>query len=124
MPRTSPDRPRLLSKSRPGDRIIAVLLLAGVAYFGVQWWQSRSSDSGPARPAMTSATVLNMTPAKAGELDLTVRYTVDGKQHKVTKPVDAAAFQTQGKVAWICYKPSDPSDAAIRLPEDELCGQR
>lgn len=123
MPRTSPERPRLLSSSRPGDRIIAVLVLAGVAYFGVHWWQSRG-PSGPDRPGMAPATVLKTDPAKAGELDLTVRYTVDGKPHQVTKTVDAAAFRAQGEVAWVCYKPGDAGDAAIRLPQDPLCGQR
>lgn len=124
MPRTPrPERPALLSRSRPGDWILAVLVLAGLVFFGVQWWQSHRS-SGPARPAMTAATVVQTKPGKSGALELTVRFAVDGKTREITKTVDAAAFRTQGGVAWVCYKPGDAGDAAIRLPEDPLCGQR
>ncbi|WP_265443787.1 DUF3592 domain-containing protein [Flexivirga meconopsidis] len=123
MPRTPPDprRPGLLGT--PGQKIVAVLLLAVVLYAGLYWWQSRQR-SGPERPAMASATVLREAPAADGRSTLTVRYRVDGKQHETTKDVATAAFTAQGKVVWVCFKPSDPSNADLRLPEDELCGQR
>lgn len=73
---------------------------------------------------MAPATVVSEAPAKDGRAELTVRYSVDGQAHKITKPVDAGAFSAQGKVAWVCYKPGDATDASIRLPYDALCGQK
>jgi hypothetical protein len=121
MPRTSAERPRLLST--PGEKIVALVLVALVAYLGLHWLQTRGSG-GPERPGMTPATILKTAPAKDGDLNLTVRFTAGGKTHEITKPVDSAAFRAQGKIAWVCFKPGDASDAAIRLPQDELCGQK
>lgn len=121
MPRTSPERPGLLST--PGEKLVAFVLIVLVAYLGLHWLQTRGGD-GPARPGMAPATVLKTAPAKGGELDLTVRFRAGDKTHEVTKTVDAAAFRTQGKVAWVCFEPGDPSDAAIRLPQGPLCGQK
>lgn len=120
MPRTSPERPAFLRSWL--DRVLAIVVLAAVAFLLQQWWSGRQPD-GPERPGMAPATVVQQTPAQNGDTDLTVRYRVDGKTYDVTKPVDAAAFRTQGKVAWVCYALDDPTDASIRLPEDPLCAQ-
>ncbi|RNI23910.1 hypothetical protein [Flexivirga caeni] len=121
MPRTSPARPRIqLTRSQQIAALVAVVL---IAYLASQWWHGRQ-PSGPARPAMTTGTVVKLGPAKDGVAELTVRYRVGSDIREVTKPVDLAAFDAQGKVAWVCYRPGDAGNAAIRLPEDELCGQR
>ncbi|NNG37704.1 hypothetical protein HJ588_00235 [Flexivirga sp. ID2601S] len=123
MSRTPPDprRPGLLST--PGQKIVAVLVFAVVLYAGLYWWQSRR-NAGPERPAAAAGTVVREAPADSGRSNLTVRYTVDGKQLETTKDVATAAFTAQGKVVWVCFAPSDPTNAALRLPEDQLCGQR
>ncbi|MFC6703798.1 hypothetical protein [Flexivirga alba] len=120
MPSTPPDRRPSLGS--PRDKLIGILLLIVVVFFAVQWWQGRQS-SGPTRPGMAPATVVSEAPAKDGLAELTVRYSVDGQSRTVTKSVDAQAFSTQGKVAWVCYKPGNVTDASIRLPQDPLCGQ-
>ncbi len=119
MPSTPPDRRPLLGSR---EKLIGILLLIVVLFFAVQWWQGRR-PTGPERPGMAPATVVSETPATDGRADLTVRYSVDGQPHTITKPVDAAAFSAQGKVAWVCFRPGDVTDAAIRLPQDPLCGQ-
>jgi hypothetical protein len=121
MPNTRPDRPQFLGTW--WEKVIAVVVLIAGILLVLQWWQGRQS-SGPARPGMAPATVTHEAPAKGGRADLTVRYSVDGHTHKITEPVDAGAFSAQGKVAWVCYKPGDATDASIRLPYDALCGQR
>lgn len=121
MPRTSPERPAFLGTW--WEKVLAVVVLVAAVLLALQWWNGRGS-SGPARPGMAPAAVLRQGTATGGETDLTVRYTVDGKSHQVTAPVNANAFRAQGRVAWVCYAPSDPTDASIRLPEDPLCGQR
>lgn len=123
MPRTTPERPRMPARSRAGNKLLAAVLLAGLVYFGVQWWQGRQ-PSAPARPAMAPATVVRTAPAGNGALDVTIRYSADGRTHEITKPVDAAAFRAQGRVAWVCYAPGDATDASIRLPQDRLCDQK
>lgn len=121
MPRTSPDRPAFLRTW--WERALALVVLVAAAFLVLQWWSGRGS-SGPARPGMAPAVVLKQGTVSGGETDLTVRYAVDGKSHELTEPVNAHAFRAQGGVAWVCYAPSDPSDAVIRLPQDPLCGQR
>lgn len=121
MPSTRPDRPPFLGTW--WEKVIAVVVLIAGVLLVVQWWQSRQA-AGPARPGMAPATVVSEAPAQSGRAELTVRYSVDGKSHDLTKPVDAQAFSTQGKVAWVCYKPGDATDASIRLPWDPLCGQK
>lgn len=121
MPSTRPDRPRFLSTW--WEKAIAVVVLVAAALLVLQWWQG-GQPAGPARPMMAPATVVSQGATKDGESDLTVRYRVDGETHQLTEPVDAAAFRAQGKVAWVCYKPGDATDAAIRLPRDPLCGQK
>lgn len=121
MPSTPPDRPQFLGTW--WEKVIAVVVLIAGLLLVLQWWQGGQS-SGPARPGMAPATVVSETAAKDGRAELTVRYSVDGQSHKTTKSVDAAAFSTQGKVAWVCYKPGDATDASIRLPQDPLCGQK
>ncbi|HWC24267.1 MAG TPA: hypothetical protein VG502_18380 [Flexivirga sp.] len=121
MPSTRPDRPQFLGTW--WEKTIAVVVLIAGALLVLQWWQGRQ-PSGPARPGMAPATVVSEDATKDGRAELTVRYSVDGHSHKLTKSVDAAAFSAQGKVAWVCYAPGDAGDASIRLPQDPLCGQK
>lgn len=121
MPSTSRDRPHFLDTWWE-KLIAAVVLIAGFLLI-LQWWQGRQ-PSEPTRTGMAPATVVSEAPATGGRTDLTLRYSVDGHIHEVTKAVDAAAFSAQGKVAWVCYAPTDAGDAAIRLPQDPLCGQK
>lgn len=121
MPSTRPDRPQFLGTW--WEKVIAVVVLIAGLLLVLQWWQGRQS-SGPARPGMAPATVVTEDAVKDGRAELTVRYTVDGRTRQLTKPVDAGAFSAQGRVAWVCYKPGDATDAAIRLPQDPLCGQK
>jgi len=120
MPRTSPERPAFLGTW--WEKVLALVVLVAAGLLALHWWDGRQSG-GPARPGMAPATVLHQGTVKDGETDLTVRYSVDGKSHETTDPVNAKAFRSQGGVAWVCYAPSDPTDASIRLPEDPLCGQ-
>lgn len=121
MPSTRPDRPRFLETW--WEKVIAAIVLAAAVLLVLQWWQGRQ-PSGPQRPLMAPATVVSQGSSTRGKTDLTVRYRVDGHSHRLTEPVDAKAFRAQGRVAWVCYKPGDATDAAIRLPWDPLCGQR
>lgn len=105
-----------------GRKIIALLAVVVLLYAGAQWWTSRQ-QSGPERPGMASGTVVDSS-RSGSEQRLTVRYEVDGDDHRVEGTVDSAAFAAQGRVVWVCFKPSDPGDARLRLPQDELCGQR
>jgi hypothetical protein len=121
MPRTSRQRPAFLRTW--WEKVVLLVVLIAAALIVLQWWTGRQS-SGPARPGMAPASVVHEEAAASGKIELTIRYRVDGKTYDVTKPVDAAAFREQGKVAWACYAPGDPADASIRLPEDPLCAQQ
>ncbi|WP_446666942.1 hypothetical protein [Flexivirga sp. B27] len=121
MPSTPPDRSTFLASW--WEKVIAVIVLIAAGLLLLQWWQG-DQQTGPERPRMAPAAVVTEGPVQDGEADLTVRYRIDGKTHKLTEPVDAQAFRAQGKVAWVCYKPGDATDAAIRLPWDPLCGQQ
>lgn len=121
MPSTRSERPVFLGTW--WEKVIAVVVLVAAVLLALQWWQGRQ-PSGPTRTGMAPATVVSNPPAKDGQAELTVRYSVDGQTREVTKSVDAAAFSAQGKVVWVCYKPGDAGDASIRLPQGPLCGQK
>lgn len=72
---------------------------------------------------MTDGTITART-TSGSELDLTVRYTVDGESREVKGSVDKAQFDWQGGAIWVCYVEKDPSQASLRLPYDPWCNQR
>lgn len=121
MPSTSPDRPGFLSSW--WEKAIALVVLVAAVLLVLQWWQGRG-PSGPARPGMAPATVVSQHSAGNGETDVTARYRIDGTAHTITGSVGTTAFRQQGRIVWVCYQPGHPTDASLRLPQDDLCGQR
>ncbi|TWE11792.1 hypothetical protein BKA23_0578 [Rudaeicoccus suwonensis] len=101
----------------------AYVILSGIVIFGAFLWLRAHETHGPGQAGMASATVIRQSPATDGRTDLTVSYTVDGKTRQITKSVETSAFSSQGRIVWVCFDPTDPSSASLRLPEDPLCGQ-
>lgn len=96
--------------------VVAVLLIAAIVI------QTRfSSSSGPTQAGMTLGAVRSSEPQSGGTLKLTVGYTVAGTSRTVTDDVDSAAYTAQGRTVWVCFDTSDPGQAHLRLPMDDLC---
>lgn len=113
------DHPRKRPLFAAGAFLLAVLVALLTAAF-------LHGDSAPAPRGMTAATVVSTASRADGLLEVTVTYDVSGR-HTLRGQVNGAQFAQDGAVVWVCYVPKAPGDTArarLRLPSDELCGQR
>lgn len=102
-----------------GAFLCLVALVAGI-------WSATHRSAEPVPRGMASATVVSTSPAGDGSLEVTATYDASGR-HTVKGTVDAGKFTQDGRIVWVCYVPSAPGDtgaARLRLPTDDLCGQK
>lgn len=99
----------------------AVIFCAGLLLLlaGGWWWM----QSGPGTADGMAAGQVVQRSASGQDLDLTVAYEVDGARLETEGTVSRAAFDFQGGAVWVCYDPTDPKDARLRLPMDPWCAQ-
>lgn len=108
------------TRRHPVLALVVLALAAVLVVVAVVQTRSSLTHTSP-QSGMTLGSVRGAPAASKARVQLTVGYQVRSTPHTVTGEVDAASYVAQGRIVWVCFDPSDPGHAHLRLPTDDLC---